>query len=50
MDVPATFISIIIFFNRLFEYGDGGIFELLRWLQNMPQSTWDLEILYADRS
>jgi hypothetical protein len=25
-------------------------FKLLRWMQNLPQSSWDREILYADRS
>jgi len=25
-------------------------FKLLRWMQNLHQSTWDHEILYADRS
>jgi hypothetical protein len=24
--------------------------KLLRWMQNLHQSTWDHEILYADRS
>jgi hypothetical protein len=31
----TSFIRIIIFFNRTFEYGDGGIFKLLRWMQNL---------------
>jgi hypothetical protein len=31
-----------------FEYGDGGIFKLLRWLQNLHQSTWNHKMLYAD--
>jgi hypothetical protein len=26
------------------------VLELLRWMQNMRQSTWDHDILYADRS
>jgi hypothetical protein len=25
-------------------------FRLLRWMQNLHQSTWDHEILYTDRS
>jgi hypothetical protein len=25
-------------------------FKLLRWMQNLHQSTWDHEILYTDRS
>jgi hypothetical protein len=25
-------------------------FKLLRWMQKLPQSSWDHEILYADRS
>jgi hypothetical protein len=24
--------------------------KFLRWMQNLPQSTWDHKILYADRS
>jgi hypothetical protein len=30
VDMPTSFIWIIIFFNGPSEYGDGGIFELLR--------------------
>jgi hypothetical protein len=37
------------FFNRPFEYGDGGIFRLLRWMQNLHHTTSDHKILYADR-
>jgi hypothetical protein len=48
--IPTIFILILIFFNRPFEYGNGGIFELLRWMQNLHQSTWDHKIVYADRS
>jgi hypothetical protein len=48
--IPTSFIWIIIFFNGPFEYGDSGIFKLLRWMQNLDQTTWDHEILYADRS
>jgi hypothetical protein len=33
-----------------FYYGDGWIFKLLRWMQNLHQSTWDYAILYAERS
>jgi hypothetical protein len=50
MNIPASFVWIIIFLDGTFEYGDGGIFKLLRWIQNLHQSTWDREILYADRS
>jgi hypothetical protein len=50
MDVPTSFICIIAFFNGCFEYGDGGIFKLLRWMQNLHQSTCDHEILSADGS
>jgi hypothetical protein len=32
-----------------FEYGDGGIFKLLRWMQNLRRSTWGHEILHVDR-
>jgi hypothetical protein len=37
------------YFNGLFEYGDGWIFKLLRWTQNLHQSMWVHNILYADR-
>jgi hypothetical protein len=43
------FIWWIIFFNKPFEYG-GGILKLLRFMQILHQSTWDHDILYADRS
>jgi hypothetical protein len=48
--VTGSFIWVITLFNELFEYSDGGIFKLLRWMQNLHQSTWDRNILYADRS
>jgi hypothetical protein len=48
MDIPTCFISIIIFFNRAFEYDSGEIIKLLRWMQNLHQLTWDHESLYAD--
>jgi hypothetical protein len=50
VDIPTNFILIIIFFNEPFEYGDGGIFKLLRWMQNLHHLTWDHEILYADKT
>jgi hypothetical protein len=50
MDIPTSFIWMIISFNGPFEYGDGGIFILLRWMQNLHQSTWDHTILYANKS
>jgi hypothetical protein len=31
-----------------FECGDGGIFKLLKWMQNLHQSAWDHKILYSD--
>jgi hypothetical protein len=43
------FLWIIIFFNGPFEYGDGGIYRLLRWIQNVHQSA-DHKILCSDRS
>jgi hypothetical protein len=49
INIRATFIWIIIFFNGRFEYGDHGVFTLLRWMQNLHQSTWDYAILYAER-
>jgi hypothetical protein len=36
------------FFNGPFEYGDGRIFKLLRWMQNLHQSTWDHKMLYTN--
>jgi hypothetical protein len=48
VDIPTSCIEIIIFFNRPFEYGDGGIFKLLRSMWNLQQSTWGHKILYAD--
>jgi hypothetical protein len=50
MDMPTSFIWIIVFFSRPFEYGNGGIFKLLRWMQNLLQPKWDHELFYADRS
>jgi hypothetical protein len=47
VDIHASFIWIITFFNGPFEYGDDEIFKLLRWMQNLHQSTWDHKILYA---
>jgi hypothetical protein len=38
------------FFNGSFEYGYGVNFKLLRWMQNLHQTPWDHETLYADRS
>jgi hypothetical protein len=49
MDTPTSFVSIIIVLDGPFEYGDGGIFKLLRCVQNWRQSTWGHGILYADR-
>jgi hypothetical protein len=50
MDINTSFIWIIIFFNGTFEYGDGGIFKLLSWMQNLHKSKWDHNILYSNRS
>jgi hypothetical protein len=50
VDITIIFIWITIFFNGPFEYGDGEIFKLLRWMQNLHQSTWDRTYLYAGRS
>jgi hypothetical protein len=49
MSTPKSFIWTIIFFSEPFEYGDGWIFKLLRWMQNLHQSKWDHKILYTDR-
>jgi hypothetical protein len=50
MDIPTSFVSIFIFLDGPFEYGDGGIFILLRWMQNFHHTMCDHEILYADKS
>jgi hypothetical protein len=39
-----------MFFNRPFDCGDGGVFKLLMWMQNLHQSMWGHTILYADIS
>jgi hypothetical protein len=49
MNVSTSFICVIILFNRPFEYDDCTIFKLLMWMQNLNQSTWDRDILYAGR-
>jgi hypothetical protein len=46
-DIPTSFVWIIIISNGPFEWGNGGIFKLLRWMQNLHQSTWDHKMLYA---
>jgi hypothetical protein len=50
MYVSTRFIWISVFFDRAFEYGDDGIFRLLRWIQKLHQSTCDHKIFYGDRS
>jgi hypothetical protein len=42
----AAFMAI----DEAFAYGNGRMFELVRWMRNFHQSTWDHEILYADRA
>jgi hypothetical protein len=49
-DIPTSIIWIILLCNGPSEYGHGGIFKLLRWIQTLYQSTWDHETWYADRS
>jgi hypothetical protein len=44
MDIQVLFD----FFKRPFEYGNGGILKVLRWMQNLHQSTWDHAIFHAD--
>jgi hypothetical protein len=39
VDIPENFVCIIILLDGPFEYGDGGNFKLLRWMQNLHQST-----------
>jgi hypothetical protein len=48
MDIPTRFILIIIF-NGPTENSDGGVFKLLRCMQNLRQYTCDHNILYGDR-
>jgi hypothetical protein len=49
MDI-LTILYKYFSFKRGFEYGESGIFKLLRLLQKLHQSTWDHERLYAERS
>jgi hypothetical protein len=46
-DISTSFIWIIIFFNRAYEYGNDEIFKLLRWMQNLNHWLWYHGILYA---
>jgi hypothetical protein len=46
----CSFSWIIIFFDRAFEYGDGGISKLMRWMQNLHQSIRNHDILYPERA
>jgi hypothetical protein len=41
MDIPTSFIQIIILFDRPSEYCDGVTLKLLRWMQNLHQLAWD---------
>jgi hypothetical protein len=50
IDIPTSFICIIIFYDQAFEYGNGGTIKLLRWMQNLYHSMWNNAILYADGS
>jgi hypothetical protein len=50
MYIPTILVLIIIFLDWPFAYSDGGIFRLLRWMQNLHQSMLDHGILYADSS
>jgi hypothetical protein len=36
-EIPTSFLQITIFFNEAFQYGDGGIFKLLRQMQKLYQ-------------
>jgi hypothetical protein len=35
MDICTSFIRILIFSDRALEYGDDGVFRLMRWMQNV---------------
>jgi hypothetical protein len=35
VNILTSFIWIITFFDGPVKYGDGGIFKLLRWMQNL---------------
>jgi hypothetical protein len=35
MDMPTGFIWVVAFFAGGFEYGDGDICELLRWIKKL---------------
>jgi hypothetical protein len=49
MAILESFISVIMLYDRAFEYDDD-VFELLRCMQNLRQSTCGHGVLYADRS
>jgi hypothetical protein len=50
MNAPTRYIWIIISFDRAFEFGYGSIFKQMKWMQNLYQSMWDHEMLYAESS
>jgi hypothetical protein len=50
MDIPTSFIWIIVFFDGGSESDGGETSGCLRWMWNLHQSAWDHEILHADRS
>jgi hypothetical protein len=48
-DLQVLFESLLPLMVLL-EYGDGGVFKLLRWMKNLQKSAWNHKILYADKS
>jgi hypothetical protein len=47
--MPTSYIWIDVDFKRALEYDDGESFKLLRLIQESQQSTWDHQILCANR-
>jgi hypothetical protein len=50
VDITTSFVRIFILLDVTFEHGDGGNSKLLRWTQNLHQSTEDHEVLNCGRS
>jgi hypothetical protein len=50
VEITTSFVRIFIFLDGTFEHGDGENVKLLKWTQNLHQSTEDHKFLYSDRS
>jgi hypothetical protein len=47
--MPTSYIWINVDFKRALEYDNGESFKQLRWIQELQQSTWEHQILCANR-